>query len=251
MHRYRLLALSLLALALLAGCFATVEENRYYLLEYVPTPPAERLAKGPYPFSLRVKDFEVAEAYRRNNLVYRQSPHELRFYSYELWAVKPEYLVTDMVVRHLETAKLFYSTSRSLDMEEPDYVLSGQVMALEEYDNGDEWFAHLSMGMSLQHVRTRQVIWSRTWDYRKKVRQLEPVFVVRELSQILETITEQAVASIDSVMASGSGSPNTDVPMAPTEYRRGELSTMDTLRLPPPAPLAPADNPPPPSGTAP
>lgn len=189
------------AVILLAGCFARVRENRYYLLDYVPTPSAERLQKGPYPFSLRIKDFDVAEAYRRNNIVYRQSPHELRFYSYELWAVKPEYLVTDMVYRHFEAAKLFHDVARSLDMVEPEYVLSGQVTALEEYDNKDEWYAHLAMAMTLQNTRTRQVVWSKSWDFRKKVRQLEPVFVVRELSALLEVATEDAVASLEAALA--------------------------------------------------
>ena len=73
-------------------------------------------------------------------------------------------------------------------------------MALEEYDNEDEWYAHLAMNMTLQNVRTREQIWSRSWDYRKKVRQLEPVFVVRELSALLEVIVEEAVASIDSTL---------------------------------------------------
>jgi len=188
------------AVLLLSGCFARVQENRYYLLDYVPTPSAERLQKGAYPYSLRIKDFDVAEAYRRNNIVYRQSPHELRFYSYELWAVKPEYLVTDMVFRHLEAAKLFHDVTRSLDMVEPEYVLSGQVTALEEYDNKDEWYAHLAMAMTLQNTRTRQVVWSKSWDFRKKVRQLEPVFVVRELSALLEVATEDAVASLDAAL---------------------------------------------------
>jgi len=189
------------AIGLMVGCFARVNENRYYLLDYVPTPPDARIAKGPYEFSVRIKDFDVAEAYRRNNIVYRQSPHELRFYSYELWAVKPEYLVTDMFYRHLESARLFQNVTRTLDMVEPDFVLSGQVSALEEYDNKDEWYAHLAMSMSLQNTRTREVVWSKAWDYRKKVRQLEPVFVVRELSSLLEVVGDEAVASLDSVLA--------------------------------------------------
>lgn len=236
----RLCAVVGLAL-LMAGCFAKVNENSYYLLDYVPTPPAARLAKGPYAVDLRIKDFDVAEAYRRNNIVYRQSPHELRFYSYELWAVKPEYLVTDMVYRHLESARLFRNVARTMEMEEPEYVLSGQVTALEEYDNKDEWYAHLAMGMTLQHTRTRQVVWSRHWDYRKKVRQLQPVFVVRELSSLLEVVVDEAVASMDSVFSLG--------PVVPAIG----LREVSDAGLPPPVPeaLPPADEVLPPAGELP
>ena len=226
---------------MLAGCFAKVNDNSYYLLDYVPTPPPARLAKGPYAVDLRIKDFEVGEAYRRNNIVYRQSPHELRFYSYELWAVKPEYLVTDMIYRHLESARLFRNVARSMEMEEPEYVLSGQVTALEEYDNKDEWYAHLAMGMTLQHTRTRQVVWSRHWDYRKKVRQLQPVFVVRELSSLLEVVVDEAVASMDSVL---SLRPQALAPVLRQSSDEG---------LPPPVPeaLPPAEEVPPPAGELP
>lgn len=234
------------ALLMLAGCFARVKENHYYLLDYVPTPSAERLAKGAYPYSLRVKDFDVAEAYRRNNIVYRQSPHELRFYSYELWAVKPEYLVTDMVYRHVETAKLFHEVTRTLDMVEPEYVLSGQVTALEEYDNKDEWYAHLAMNMTLQNTRTRQLVWSKAWDYRKKVRQLEPVFVVRELSSLLEVIADEAVASLDSALS------RQVIPQAvPASDTIRSVYPVDNVLAPPPAVLPVPESLPPPSGVFP
>lgn len=240
-----LVALSV-ALLMLAGCFARVKENHYYLLDYVPTPPAERLAKGAYPYSLRVKDFDVAEAYRRNNIVYRQSPHELRFYSYELWAVKPEYLVTDMVFRHVETAKLFREVTRTLDMIEPEFVLSGQVTALEEYDNKDEWYAHLAMNMTLQNTRTRQLVWSKAWDYRKKVRQLEPVFVVRELSSLLEVIADEAVASLDSVLS------RQDISHAvPASDTIRSIYPVDNVVAPPPPVLPVPESLPPPGGELP
>ena len=63
----RLLALAG-ALALLAGCgflMSKPTDTRYYLLDYIPTPPPERVQKGPYPFVLRMRDPSIAEAYRR------------------------------------------------------------------------------------------------------------------------------------------------------------------------------------------
>jgi ABC-type uncharacterized transport system auxiliary subunit len=188
----------------------------------------------------------VAEAYRRNNIVYRQSPHELRFYSYELWAVKPEYLVTDMVFRHVETAKLFHEVTRTLDMIEPEFVLSGQVTALEEYDNKDEWYAHLAMNMTLQNTRTRQLVWSKAWDYRKKVRQLEPVFVVRELSSLLEVIADEAVASLDSALS------RQVIPQAvPASDTIRSVYPIDNVVAPPPAVLPVPESLPPPGGVLP
>ncbi|MDR2584294.1 MAG: PqiC family protein [Fibromonadaceae bacterium] len=206
-----------LMILMLVSCsfFGGVKENSYYQLDYVPT-PKEMLNESSYPYSVRIKDFDVSEAYRRNNIVYRQSPFQLRFYNYELWAVKPEYLVSDMLFRHLSAAKVFSDVRRSIDVEEPDFTISGTIRALEEYDNQDEWYSHLAMNMHLQENRTKRVLWSREWDYRKKVSNLETIYVVRGLSELLEYINNEAIADIDSVINSIAGNPKAK-PLPATE----------------------------------
>ncbi|MCL2284470.1 MAG: PqiC family protein [Fibromonadales bacterium] len=206
------LVVSGLVALMLFGCFARVIESSYYQLDYVPT-PKEMLNSAAYPYTIRVKDFDVAEAYRRNNIVYRQSPYQLHYYNYELWAVKPEYLISDVLFRHLEAAKMFVEVRRSIDVEEPDFTISGTIRALEEYDNQDEWYAHLAINMNLQDNRTKRIVWSREWDYRKKVSNLEPIYVVRGLSELLELINNEAISDIDAVMASILGKPREPAPV--------------------------------------
>jgi uncharacterized lipoprotein YmbA len=184
---------------MLLGCFGRVIENSYYQLDYVPT-PKEMLEETASPYTVRVKDFNVAEAYRRNNIVYRQSPYKLHFYNYDLWAVKLEYMIPDIFFRHLDIAKIFSEVRRGSDMEESDYTINGTIRAIEEYDNQDEWYAHLAINMNLQESRTRKTLWSREWDYRKKVSNLETIYVVRGLSELLEYIHNEAIADIDSVI---------------------------------------------------
>jgi ABC-type uncharacterized transport system auxiliary subunit len=218
-----------LVVLMFMGCFGGVKENSYYQLDYVPT-PKEMLNESVYPYSVRIKDFDVSEAYRRNNIVYRESPFKLHFYDYHLWAVKPEYLVSDMLFRHLDAAKIFSEIRRSIDVEEPDFTISGTIRALEEYDNQDEWYAHLAMNMHLQENRTKKVLWSREWDYRKKVSNLETIYVVRGLSELLEYINNEAIADIDSVMNSIVGH-SIAKPLQPVERVKDQVE-LETL--PPP-----------------
>jgi ABC-type uncharacterized transport system auxiliary subunit len=117
-----------------------------------------------------------------------------------MWAVKPEYLVSDMLFSHLTASEIFLEVRRSLDVDEPDFIINGTIRALEEYDNQDEWYAHLAMNMNLQDNRTKKILWSREWDYRKKVSNLETIYVVRGLSELLELINNEAIADIYSVM---------------------------------------------------
>jgi ABC-type uncharacterized transport system auxiliary subunit len=200
----KLLAIIFVMIVMLLGCLGRVIESSYYQLDYVPT-PKEMLDEVPYPYTVRVKDFNVAEAYRRNNIVYRESPYKLHFYNYDLWAVKLEYMIPDIFFRHLDVAKIFSEVKRVSDIEESDYTITGTIRAIEEYDNQDEWYAHLAMNIHLQESRTRKILWSREWDYRKKVSNLETIYVVRGLSELLEYISNEAIADIDSVMKAKSG----------------------------------------------
>lgn len=208
MIKPKILACTLFVLFLL-GCFGKAPENRYYLLDYVPTPA--RLAENspPLPVTLRVKNLNVDEAYSRPELVYRQSAHELRFYNYHQWAVKPEHLITDMVFKHIRTSNLFKSTTRTLMDFKPDYSLTGQVLALEEYDNQDKWFAHLSINFQLADNRSRAQIWNKMFDVRKEVAQHEPVFVVRELSYLLEHIMDKVVEELENTLSPSDSKPET------------------------------------------
>jgi len=213
---------------LLIGCFGRAIESRYYQLDYVPT-PKEMLNGTVYPYTVRVRDFDIAEVYKRNNIVYRQSPYQLHFYNYEMWAVKPEYMIADILFRHLDASKIFLDVRRSIDATEPDFTVHGTVRALEEYDNQDEWYAHLAMNMNLQDNRTKKIVWSREWAYRKKVSNFEPIYVVRGLSELLELINNEAIADIDSVMSSINRKPQAVVP------REKEITApIEIEKLPPP-----------------
>jgi ABC-type uncharacterized transport system auxiliary subunit len=190
----------LLAALVLSGCFSSTPATRYYLLDYIPTPTRTKNAPAIRPVTIRIKDFKVAEAYKRPELVYRKSSHEMQFYNYHQWAVKPEYLITDMVFKHLRAANLFKSISKSLLEYKPDYILTGQVTAIEEYDNKNKWYAHLAITLQLEDNKTRRQIWQRTYDVRKIVAQHEPVYVVRELSFLLENIMDKIVLELESIL---------------------------------------------------
>ena len=200
----RILAITGAAMALfLGGCsgfFAKPTETQFYVLDYVPTPPPDRLAKGPYPFVLRMRDPSITEAYRRSQIVYRQSANQMQFYSYHLWAVDPDRMIGDLLLKHLKAAQLFDNVTRSVENYIPDFFLSCDIQAIEEYDAKEQWYAHLALEYQLEDAKTNQIIWKKVFDLRKTVAQQEPVFVIRELSYLLETINERLVKELDVIL---------------------------------------------------
>ena len=206
---------AILACILCSQClFGTVPVKQYYVLNYVPVQPEGRLRATPYPFTVRVKELDIEDAYSRPSIVYRQSPFELRYYFYRLWAVKPSRMVTDLIYKHLSTINLVSGLVRRFDEGvKPDYELSGLVEAIEEYDSDQLWFAHISVRLALTRVSDGAVVYSKIFDNRKRVFNYSPDNVVKEMSAVIEFIMDQAVQDLDTVFSKeNAGGPQGTVP---------------------------------------
>jgi ABC-type uncharacterized transport system auxiliary subunit len=192
-----------LACILCAQClFGTVPIKQYYVLNYIPVQPANRLHTGPYPYTIRVKEFDIEDAYSRPSIVYRQSPFELRYYFYRLWAVKPSRMITDLIYKHLSSINLVSGLVRRFDEGvNPDYELSGLIEAIEEYDSDQLWFAHVSLRLTLNRVSDGTVVYSKAFDNRKRVFNYSPDNVVKEMSAVVEFIMDQGISDLDAVFS--------------------------------------------------
>lgn len=192
---------ALCAASLMAGCFfAKPQETKYYVLDYVPTPPKARIEKGAYPFVVRMRDCSIAEAYRRSQIVYRQSANQMQFYGYHLWAVDPDRMINDLTVKHLKAARLFENVTRSVENYVPDFLLSCEIQAIEEYDSKENWYAHMAIEFQLEDAKTNGIVWKKLFDLRKTVPQQEPVYIVRELSFLAENINERLTQELEVVL---------------------------------------------------
>lgn len=187
------------------GC-AKVSVKQYYELNYLPNSIMKRQIEKPYPITVRLKEFEIEEAYNRPQIVYRQSPFELQYYVYRVWAVKPSRMVTDLVYKHLLNVNLVSSIIRRYDEgNKPDYELSGMIEALEEYDSDELWFAHIALRINLIHVGNGKIIYNKRFDLRKKVLEHRPELVIREMSALIEYAITKSMQDIDIKLAQETG----------------------------------------------
>ena len=172
-----------------------------YMIHYQPRPSKIRLeASGrPYPFKVQLKRFEVLRMYDRSQIMFRYSPHELEYYRYKNWAMKPADMITDRVQAHLVSANLFDELRREFLDAYPDYRIEGTVDALEKLEGGDIYFAHLAMTFRLIREEDRKEIWRYAFDERKKVYEPDMVYTVMALSEILETQTIHVIKELDRI----------------------------------------------------
>lgn len=174
-------------------------EYTYFTMAYSLLPQDE--TKTPVAGSLRIRDLEITPAYDKDKIVYRFSPYQFQYYNYMLWAVKPNKMVSELIVRHMEQVGLFKVVSRDYGETRPEYELSGTLEAIEELDSGDEWFAHLAFSLRLTRYRDEVVIWSRRVDAKKRVYNKAPVYVAKALSQLMEEQMGQVVEELRVMLA--------------------------------------------------
>ena len=153
----------------------------------------------PYKYSLQVGPIQVQRIYNRQNILYRYSPQQLQYYDLQQWAVRPDQMFIDVIQKHLESIPLTNRISTDFFDQRPDYRLEGMVEALEKYDAGDLFFAHLAMSFNLFRVEDGSKIWDYSFDQRRQVFQPEMVYTVQALSGILQSELDIVATQIDSL----------------------------------------------------
>jgi ABC-type uncharacterized transport system auxiliary subunit len=171
------------------------------VLNYRITPVNAAGSNRTYPYSLQVQRFDVQRIYNRQNIVYRFAPQELKWYEYQQWAVRPDYMVTDLVLSHFETAGIFNRVGTEFLEARPDFRLEGTVEALERFDAGDIFYGHLAMSFKMVRIDDGQQVWEYSFDERKQVYQREMVYTVIALSQLFEDQMNTVVGQLDSLLA--------------------------------------------------
>jgi len=175
--------------------------RNYYILSYTPENRAATADRTSYPYSLQIQQFEVQRIFSRQNIVYRYTPQELKWYEYQQWAVRPNYMFTDLMYKHFAASGLFNRVGTEFLETRPDFRLEGTVDALERLDAGDIIFGHLAMSLKMVRTVDGVQVWETSFDDRKQVYQKEMVYTVLALSQILQSRMNAAIADIDSLFS--------------------------------------------------
>jgi uncharacterized lipoprotein YmbA len=170
----------ILILFLIQGCISS-PGKRYYQLHMEAGKNLPGISK-----ILMVEAVEVDKVYNDYPLVYRLSPYELNYYSYEFWIKKPGQMMQDAVVDYLSKSGSFKKVITKFLEGEPDLLLKAKVNKIEEYDRKDGWFAHLNMEMIIKTLKTGEIVLVHNFDRNKRLSAKKVARVPIALSIILE-----------------------------------------------------------------
>ena len=177
--------------------------RQYYIINYMPQTTIPPGSKRPYEYALHIDRFEVQRIFNRQNIIYRYSPNRIQYYELERWAVRPDYMIRDVVFKHLEASRLTNHVALEFLDIKPDFRLEGTVEALEKYDAGDLFYAHLAMTFKMLRVSDGQQVWTYSFDDRRRVYSGEMVHTVAGLSAILQANMEVIIGQLDSLFLTG------------------------------------------------
>ncbi|HEY3449929.1 MAG TPA: ABC-type transport auxiliary lipoprotein family protein [Myxococcales bacterium] len=181
---------ALAALLGLAACPAPPTRH-YYTLTF---PPGQARYDKALPFTVRVKDFAINATYNGDQLVYREDVNEVSYDKERRWTERPQRMVADVARKYLRQSGLFEQVIEKLGERPPDFVLEGEIDAIEELVSGEDSYAHLAVSLRLVRFENDTVVWRRSFDERRKIPGGKARVVVRTLSEILE---QELAKSVD------------------------------------------------------
>ncbi len=130
---------------------------RYYILDY---PASLQIniddVSEPIPKSCLVNNVEIYPAYSTNQIALRENTHEIRYFAFNQWAVRPEQSLTAIIANFLNDQNIFSSVSTTIIHLETDYILETTVHHLQLIEEDNDYHAHLNLIFRLTDGQTGQ-----------------------------------------------------------------------------------------------
>ena len=183
----------LLAALTLTACFggSTSEPSRYYMLAVEDISMPSGNAKG----KVQVRKFTVDPAYQKANIVYRESAYDFMFYDLDLWASRPDHMITQVVAEYAVKSGLFESVE-SKGNSKPAFEISGNISAIEEVDEGSSQSARLAIEISFRKVDSNEALFEKRYEGKEPMDKREPRAMAEATSKLLGKFMEDALANM-------------------------------------------------------
>lgn len=189
--------LFLAAVLMITGCTRQLVVTTYYLLDYLPTAKTKRLQlKEPLPFRAQVRNFKIPRSFDSIRIVARFSSHQINYYRYSLWAVRPQIAIADLLAQHINAYHIFQDCQREFLDKIPDYEITGEIYQIELYDSEQFAAAHLKMVIELHDRSQNKLIVKHDFDREHQIPKENMTVFAKALSDIINEETEIFLAKV-------------------------------------------------------
>jgi ABC-type uncharacterized transport system auxiliary subunit len=197
------------ALLCLAGCFrgakAPAPEERY-VLEY-PSPGLPGAA--PLSGALRVGRFGADESLKTARMVFRPEPFRKETDFYNLWAVAPDSLVTDFLLRDFRRAGPFRAVFAEGEPQPARFLVHGYLEAFEETEGPNGRAAALAATVTLFDLSRKEIperiLFQKEYRFEEPLPEKSPRGLARAMSRAAERLSAQLVRDVHEAAARREG----------------------------------------------
>ncbi|MCF7809906.1 ABC-type transport auxiliary lipoprotein family protein [bacterium] len=187
----------LLLLVFIISCTRQVFVTKYYLLEYQPTAKNEKLLlEKPIPGRVQVGNFNIPRSYDSIRIIARFSSHQINYYRYSLWAVRPQMAIADELVKHVNVYQIFLDCKREFLDSRPDYEITGQIHQIERFDSEGYSAAHLKMTFYFYNYESKDVLVSHSFDREVPITAGSMTIFAKVISDIAEEEVENFLIKV-------------------------------------------------------
>ena len=188
------LGLALSLTACLGG--GTSEPTKYYTIavEDIQAPSTSSFKDK----RLQIRKFTIEPAYQRANIVYSESAYDFMFYDLDLWASRPEHMLAQVASEYLNKAAIFKSVETK-PTGKPDYELLGNIVAIEEIDEGSSQYARLAIQLTFRKTESDEALWEKTFDEKMSMGNREPRTTAETISKLYGKFIEEALNALQNL----------------------------------------------------
>jgi ABC-type uncharacterized transport system auxiliary subunit len=162
----KLLIVAVLILAIITGCFGPkvgIEHVLLYMDPEVLQADSASQISGDYPFKVEIKKLKLAPLYDNANVITRRTDHSIKFSRKGKWAIRPNIAATDLLLQVIHSSfKLQEVKERFIDTS-PDYIISGEIITIEEDLRNNQREASISMILWLKRYQDEKVLFQKKY----------------------------------------------------------------------------------------
>jgi ABC-type uncharacterized transport system auxiliary subunit len=135
--------------------------------------------------SCEIEQVEINPVYESNQIVNRSDSHEVSYYKYHQWAVRPAMTVMELIKNYLDKNDIFQSVSTRYSRAVPDYRFGTSIHHIEVIENNDAFSAHLKIEFKIIENSTNQVLLKHEADKTETLLKKDLNLFARTISDIL------------------------------------------------------------------
>lgn len=197
--------LFILAALILQSCSSKSIIRKYYLLEIPLEQKIENSTSTISPDACEVVVPEMTAAYGQHRIAVRRRSHEISYYQYHEWAMRPGEVIGNMFLDHLKNAGLFSEVSNIVLRTVPRFRAFCEIKQLEAIEGDDLLSAHLNIRFRLFDRALERTVVDWGFDQTQPLEEKDINLFAASSSRLLEQAFSGFESQIEKYLQGGTG----------------------------------------------